>query len=63
MNTEEVKLLFAVRLDIFDTILGKPADADLTQLREELTLILPPLPYDMEKGIHNLMGLVIDEVD
>ena len=26
-------------------------------------MIILPLPYDVEKGIHNLMGLVMDEDD
>ena len=61
MNTEEVQLLFAARLNVFDPISGKPADADLTRLHEKLAVILLPLLYDVEKGVHNLMGLVLDE--
>ena len=63
MNPEGIQSLFAARLYIFDPILGQPTDAGLTRLRKELKLILLPLPYNVEKGIHNLMGLVMDEDD
>ena len=43
--------------------MGQPTDADLTQLRKELALILLPLTYNVEKGIHNLVGIVMDEDD
>ena len=61
MNIEEVQSLFAARLDVFDPILGQPTNADLTRLREYLTTILLPLPYFLEKEIHNLMGIVLDK--
>ena len=63
MKPEEVQLLFAAQLDVFDPILGQPTDTELMQLRKELTLIPSPLPYDLEKGIHKMMGLVMDEDD
>ena len=63
MNPEEVQLLFVARIDVFDPILGQPTKFDLMRLRKELTLILSPLPYDLEKGIHKMMGLVMDEDD
>ena len=61
MNPEEVQFLFAAQLEVFDPISGQPTDADLTRLREDLTLILIPPPYNVEKGIHNLMGIVMDK--
>ena len=51
MNPEEIKSLFAAWLYVFDPILGKTIDDDFTRLREELTRILLPLPYDVDKGI------------
>ena len=54
-------MLFVARHDVFDPILWKPTDVDLTRLHGELTLIIPPLPYNVEKGIHNLIGLVMDD--
>ena len=63
MNPEEVQLLFAARIDVFDPISGQTTNADLTRLYEELATILLRLPYDVEKGVHNLMGLFIDEYD
>ena len=59
MNTGEVQLLFAARLDVFYPISGQPTNTDLTWLRKELMMILLHLPYDVEKGIHNLTGLVL----
>ena len=41
--------------------MGQPTNTDLTRLRKELTTILLYLPYDVEKVIHNLMGIVIDK--
>ena len=63
MKPEEVQLMFAARINIFDPISGQPTNNDLMQLREELALVLLPLPYNMDNGIHNLMGLVMDEDD
>ena len=53
--------MFSAQIDVFDPILGQTTDSDLTRLREELTIILLPLPYNLEKGICNIMGLVLDE--
>ena len=47
MNLEEVQLLFAERLGVFDPILGHPADADLTRLCEVLTMIPLLLLYNL----------------
>ena len=63
MKPEEVQSLFSARLDVFDPILKQPTDADLMRLHKDLTSILFPLPYNLKKGIHNLMGLVMDEDD
>ena len=60
---EEVLLLFVARIDVFDFILGQPTNADLTRIQEDLTSFLLPLPYDVEKGIHNLMGTVMYKDD
>ena len=59
MNPEEVQSLFAAQLNVFDPISGNPTDADLAQLCEELITNLIPLPYNVEKVIHNLLGLVM----
>ena len=64
VNTEEIQSLFAAWLYVFDTILEKIINADLMRLREELTRILLPLPYNVEKVIYNLLGLLVTyEVD
>ena len=58
-NPEEVQSLFAAQLNVFDPISGNPTDTDLARLCEELITILIPLPYNVEKVIHNLLGLVM----
>ena len=63
VNPEEIQSLFVAWLYLFDLILGKIINADLMRLREELTRIFLPLPYDVEKGIYNLLGLVMYEED
>ena len=63
MNLEEVQSLFSSRIGIFDPISGRPNNTYLTQLHEDLTVALLPLSYDVEKLIHNRMGLVLDEDD
>ena len=47
MKLEGVQLMFSARHDVFDPILGKPTDADLTRFCKELTTILLLLPYDV----------------
>ena len=59
VNTEEIQSLFAAWIYVFDPILGKIINAGLMRLREELTRILLPLPYDVEKGIYNMLGLLV----
>ena len=63
MNLEEVQSLFSARLDVFDTILGKLTDTELKLLYKDLTTILLHLLYNVEKVIHNLMGIIMDEDD
>ena len=63
MDPEEADSLFAEKLNVFDPISGQPTDTELMQLRKELTLTLLPLPYNIGKGIHNLMGLVTEKDD
>ena len=63
MKPGEVQSLFAAQLDVFDPISGQPTDTELNWIHEEITLILLPLPYDVEKGVHNLMGLVMGKAE
>ena len=63
INPGEIQSLFAAWIDLFELILGHPTDTDLTRLREELTEIFLPIPYDVEKIIQNLLALVMYEED
>ena len=63
MKPEVIQPLFSARLDVFDPISGHPTNTELTRIREELTIILLPFPYDVEKVIHNILGLVVDKED
>ena len=50
---------FVAWLNLFKPISGQPTDTDLTRLHADLITTLLPLPYDVEKVIHNLLGLVM----
>ena len=63
MKLEEFQSLFAARIDAFYPIFGNPTNADIMLLYAEVTKILLPIVYDVEKGVYNLMGLVMDEYD
>ena len=39
---------------------GQASDPDLSTLRKILTALLLPIAYDGEKGIHNLVGLIMN---
>ena len=61
MKSDEIQLLFATALKTYMPVEGQTSDPDLSTLWETLTAIIPPIAYDGEKGIHNLVGLIIDE--
>ena len=49
------------KLETCAPVEGQPLDPDLYALQETLTVLLLPIAYDGEKGIHNLVGLIMDE--
>ena len=61
MKSDEIQSLFATMLKTYAPVEGQPSDPDLSALRETLTALLLPITYDGEKGIQNLVGLVMDE--
>ena len=61
MKSDKIQLLFATALKTYTPVEGQTSDPDLSTLRETLTAIIPPIAYDGEKGIHNLVGLIMDE--
>ena len=61
MKLDEIQLLFATKLETYVPVEGKPSDPDLSALQETLTALLLPIAYDLEKGIHNLVGLIMDK--
>ena len=61
MKSDEIQSLFATKLETFAPVEGQPLDPDLSALPEMLTVLLLPITYDGEKGIHNLFGLIMDE--
>ena len=61
MKSDEIQLLFAMALETYAPVEGQPSDPDLSTLQETLTALLLPITYDGEKGVHNLVGLIIDE--
>ena len=60
MKSDEIQSLFATKLETYAPIEGQPSDPDLSALRDTLTALLLPIAYDGEKGIHNLVGLIMD---
>ena len=61
MKSDEIQSLFATALNTYAPVAGQPSDPDLSTLQETLTALLLPTAYDGEKGIHNLVGLIMDE--
>ena len=61
MKSDEIQSLFATSLKTYAPVAGKPLDPELSTLQETLTALLLPIMYDGEKGIHNLVGLIMDE--
>ena len=61
MKSDEIQLLFAMALETYAPVEGQPSDPDLSTFRETPTVLILPITYDGEKGIHNLVGLIMDE--
>ena len=61
MKSDEIQSLFATAIETYAPVEGQPSDPDLSTLRETLTALLLPITYDGEKGIHNLVGLVMNK--
>ena len=61
MKSGKIQSLFATELEMYAPVEGKPSYLDLSTLRETLTTLLLTITYDGEKGIHNLVGLIMDE--
>ena len=45
----------------FEPILGQPTDSDIVNITEILIEALYQIPFDDEKGIHNLVGIILSE--
>ena len=61
MKSDKIQSPFATKLETNTSVEGQPSDPDLSALRETLTVVLLPIAYDGEKGIQNLIGLIMDE--
>ena len=61
MKSDEIQSLFATKLKTYAPVEGQTSDPDLSSLRETLTALLLPITYDGEKGIHNLVRIIMDE--
>ena len=61
MKSEEIALLFKSALDNFEVIAGQPSDADVVRIGAALCQVVYPIPYDTEKGIHNLTGAILGD--
>ena len=61
MKSDEIQSLFAAQLKTYAPIEGQPSNPDLSSLREMITNLLLPIAYDGENGVHNLVGLIMNE--
>ena len=61
MKSDKIQSLFATKLETYATVEGQPSDPELSTLWETLTALLLTIAYDGEKGIHNLVGLIMNE--
>ena len=61
MKSDEIHSLFAAKLETYAPIEGQPLDPDLSALQETLTALLLPIAYNEENGVHNLVGLIMNE--
>jgi hypothetical protein len=61
MKPEDVSLLFTDLGSNFEPIIGQPSDSDIVKMRENISEVLYQIPYDDEKGEHNLVGLIQDK--
>ena len=61
MKPDELITLFGAQLKVFEPIVGQPTNADITRLREVLTALLCPIPYNGEEQIHSLLSIIISD--
>ena len=61
MKLDELNTLFGAQLKVFEPTIGQPTDADITRLREVLTALLYPIPYNGDKQIHSLLGTIMSD--
>ena len=61
MKPKDVPILFAELASTFEPISGQPSDSDIVKITEVLSEALYQIPYDDEKGVHNLVGLFQDK--
>jgi hypothetical protein len=61
MKPEDVSILFSDLGSTFEPIIGQPTDSDIVKMREAISDILYQIPYDDEKGEHNLVGIIQDK--
>ena len=43
----------------YEPIIGQPSDSDIFNITEVLSEDLYQIPYDDEKGVHNLVGIIL----
>ena len=61
MKPDELLTLFGAQLEVFEPIVGQPTNGDITRLREVITSLLYPIPYDGDDQKHNLLGIIMSD--
>ena len=59
MKTEEIQALFLDARAVFKPISGQPSDANLTRCQAAIASILYQILYNVELGVHNLVGVIL----
>ena len=59
----EITVVFKALRKVFKRIKNQPADHNMNRMFEELAKILYPIRFDVEKGKHNLTGLIMENAD
>ena len=60
---DDLHMLFKARREAFKVVVGKPTDADLHRIIEELAKFLYPIQFNKEGGKENLIRLIMDKTD
>ena len=59
----DLHTMFKARREAFEVVDIQPTNADLHHIVEDLAKLLYTIPFDKERGKHNLIGLIMYKAD